>query len=232
MQWAGLAGPVRDRGRVPGKRRTPPVLPVPCDVLRPIGGKRRSDGADGHSCDVLLARLATTQSGVVGRKQLLALGFTADEIDHRLETQAAAAGPPRRLRRRPRGPERPRALHRGAARRRTGRRPQPPDRPGALEAHPLDAAVDRGDADATKTAPAQPASRIHQAQRIETTINDGLPVTTPAQTLKDVPDRRATAEALYRGLIDRTDTEHEPTQSELEDIAAARPRRKPASPRR
>ena len=87
MEWAGWVGRVRDRGRVPGKRRTRTVLPVPCDVLRRIGGKRRSDGADGHSCDVLLARLATSQSGAVGRKQLLALGFTSDEIDHRLETR-------------------------------------------------------------------------------------------------------------------------------------------------
>ena len=59
--------------------------------------------------------------------------------------------------------------------------------------------------------------RVHRAATVETTIKDGLPVTTPKQTLKDVPDRRATAEALYLGLIDRTETAAEPTQSELED---------------
>ena len=33
----------------------------------------------------MVARLATTQSGVVGRKQLLALGVTGDEIRRRLQ---------------------------------------------------------------------------------------------------------------------------------------------------
>ena len=35
----------------------------------------------------LLARLATRQSGVVGRKQLVALGFERNEIDQRGSTQ-------------------------------------------------------------------------------------------------------------------------------------------------
>jgi very-short-patch-repair endonuclease len=216
VHWAGLAGPMRDRGRVPGKRRTPPVLPVTCDVLRPIAGKRRTAADDRHWCDVFLARLATSQSGVVGRKQLLALGFTGDEVDYRVEARRLLP------------------VHRGvyavghkalsdrgrcvAALLATG--------PGAALSHRTALALHRLipsmpqliEVTLTTRRPRQRAGiKVHHAANVETTIKDGLPVTTVAQTLKDVPDRRATAEALYRGLIDRSQTEVEPTQSELED---------------
>ena len=62
--------------------------------------------------------------------------------------------------------------------------------------------------------------RIHHAKHLETTTHQGLPVTTPRQTLSDLqgPDAdRATSEALYLGLIDRSEApQHEPTRSELE----------------
>ena len=59
--------------------------------------------------------------------------------------------------------------------------------------------------------------RIHHAHHIDTTTHEGLPITTPQQTLHDVPSPRATAEALYLGLIDRAEAPTEPTQSEIED---------------
>ena len=62
--------------------------------------------------------------------------------------------------------------------------------------------------------------RIHHAKHLETTTHQGLPVTTPRQTLSDLkgPDAdRATSEALYLGLIDRGEAPpDEPTRSELE----------------
>lgn len=62
---------------------------------------------------------------------------------------------------------------------------------------------------------------IHQANSLETTTHDRLPITTPAQTLVQLPPReaaRARAEALLRNLVPRTDDDHaEPTRSELED---------------
>ncbi len=77
MPPAGLAGRVRDRGGMAAKRRIPPQVPVPCDVLRPhrrktshrrLGGRRRATLSSPAS------RLG--QSGVVGRAQLAALGFS------------------------------------------------------------------------------------------------------------------------------------------------------------
>jgi very-short-patch-repair endonuclease len=63
----------------------------------------------------------------------------------------------------------------------------------------------------------RPGMRIHYADKLDTTTHEGLPVTTPQQTLKDVPSPRATAEALFLGLIDRDEGPTEPTQSQLED---------------
>jgi very-short-patch-repair endonuclease len=72
---------------------------------------------------------------------------------------------------------------------------------------------------------------IHQASRLDTTIHQQLPITTPAQTLAQLPPPergRARAEALVKGLIARSHDDHaEPTRSELEDallpaLAAAR----------
>ena len=149
MPAAGSAGRVRDRGRMSPKRRVPRVLPVPLDVL--------------------VARLATTQSGVVARKQLLTLGALGPgaTLSHRTAL----------------------AIHKLI-----------PSMPQLIEVT-LTNRVPRH----------REGILVHQATAIEVTTIDGLPVTTPAQTLKDVPDRRVTAEALYRGLIDRTQTEAEPT---------------------
>jgi very-short-patch-repair endonuclease len=60
--------------------------------------------------------------------------------------------------------------------------------------------------------------RIHHSKHIETTTHEGLPVTTPLRTLKDFPDPRAWSEALYLGLVDDADApaSAEPTRSELE----------------
>jgi very-short-patch-repair endonuclease len=59
---------------------------------------------------------------------------------------------------------------------------------------------------------------IHHARQLETVRHDGLAVTTPLRTLKDFPEPRAIAEALYLGLIDRADAppDAEPTRSALE----------------
>jgi len=38
-------------------------------------------------CPENVARLATRQEGVVGREQLVALGFTRQEINHRVRTK-------------------------------------------------------------------------------------------------------------------------------------------------
>ena len=60
--------------------------------------------------------------------------------------------------------------------------------------------------------------RVHQAKHLDATTHQRLPVTTPLQTLHDLKDDRAWAEALYLGLIKDTDAPHdaEPTRSELE----------------
>ena len=188
---------------------------MPVDVLLPIGAKRRATGADGPSLDVLLARLATRQSGVVSRRQLAAFGFERNEIGWRVSK--------RRLIRVHRGvyavghadlSDRGRCV---AALLAAG--------PGAILSHRTALALWKLipsmpqliEVTLTHRRPRQRSGmRIHYAQRVEAAVHQGLPVTTPAQTLKDVPDRRATAEALYLGLVDRTQTEAEPTQSELE----------------
>jgi hypothetical protein len=59
--------------------------------------------------------------------------------------------------------------------------------------------------------------RVHSATTLNATVKDGLPVTTALRSLQDAGTPRAWSEALYRGLIDRAQTEAEPTQSELED---------------
>jgi very-short-patch-repair endonuclease len=199
------------------KRRIPPVLPVPLDVLLPIGAKRRANGSDGQSLDVLLARLATNQSGVVSRKQLMALGFERNEIGWRVST--------RRLIRVHQGvyavghedlSDRGRCI---AALLATGAGAVLSHRT-ALALHNLIPSVPQLiEVTLTTRRPRQRAGiKIHRAAALETTIKDGLPVTTALRALQDAGDRRAWSEALYRGLIDRADGEAEPTQSELEDI--------------
>ncbi len=62
--------------------------------------------------------------------------------------------------------------------------------------------------------------RVHRARRLDTTTHQRLKVTTPRQTIAQLPpeDRdRALAEALVLKLIPRTADDHaEPTRSELE----------------
>jgi very-short-patch-repair endonuclease len=60
--------------------------------------------------------------------------------------------------------------------------------------------------------------RVHHATHLDATTHKSLPVTTPLQTLTDLKDERAWAEALYLGLVTSTDAPHgaEPTRSELE----------------
>jgi len=211
-----LAGPVRDLRRVRAKRRIPPVLPVPLDVLLPIGAKRRTTADNGPSVDVLLARLATRQSGVVSRKQLAALGFERNEIGWRVTSgrlirihQGVYAVGHADL------SDRARCI---AALLAVG--------PGASLSHRTALALHRLipsmpqliEVTLTQRRPRPRAGiKIHHAAKLETTIKDGLPVTTPLRSLQDAGDRRAWSEALYLGLIDRTQTEAEPTQSELED---------------
>jgi len=61
---------------------------------------------------------------------------------------------------------------------------------------------------------------VHHASCLEMTIHQGLPTTTPLQTLAQLPatqSDRARAEALVLGLIRRSDDDNaEPTRSELE----------------
>ena len=62
--------------------------------------------------------------------------------------------------------------------------------------------------------------RIHHASSLETARHGGIAITTPRQTLQQLkgPDAdRATSEALYLGLIDRSEAPQDaPTRSELE----------------
>jgi very-short-patch-repair endonuclease len=219
VAFAGFAGRVRDRGRMAGKRRNPAELPVPIDVLHRIGAKRRTDANDGTSIDVILARLATHQCGVVGRDQLVALGFTRREINRRVDA--------RRLIR----------LHQGVyavgheALSDRGRMIA-----ALLAAGPGAALSHRTAAYLWKILPSMPSFvdvtltdrkprsrhelKIHRAVSLETTRHHGLLTTTPLQTidqLKEPDATRARAEALVQRLIPRTADDHaEPTRSELE----------------
>jgi very-short-patch-repair endonuclease len=62
--------------------------------------------------------------------------------------------------------------------------------------------------------------RVHHAKRLDVTTHQGLPVTTPLQTIAQLapPERdRARVEALVQKLIPRGADDHaEPTRSELE----------------
>jgi hypothetical protein len=201
------------------KRRTSSRLPVPLDVLHRMGAERRATGADRRCFDVLLARLATSQDGVVGRAQIAVLGFSRREIEVLVRT--------RRLIRVHRGvyavghealSDRGRMI---AALLAAG--------PGAFLSH-------RTAAYLWKLIPSLPpfievtftdriprrrqGLRVHQAHRLDTMIHQGLLVTTPLQTIAQLPpdDRdRARAEALVFKLIARgADDDAEPTRSELE----------------
>jgi predicted transcriptional regulator of viral defense system len=151
------------------------------DVLPEIDGQRNARPRDGA-----IAALAARQHGVVARRQLVALGLSLDAIDHRVECG-------RLLR-----------LHRGVYavghRRVTGR--------GVSLAAVLAAGDEAvlshrsaaelwGIRETSRrtievTAPRQrrlrPGLRIHRAKlpADEVTVEDGVPVTTPARTLLDL----------------------------------------------
>jgi very-short-patch-repair endonuclease len=165
----------------------------------------------------LLARLATRQGGVVSRRQLAALGFSRDEIARRV-------GSARLIR-----------VHQGVY---AVGHASIADRgrmiagllaagPGATLSHSTAAAL-------WKLIPSMPqfvevtvsdrrprqrsGLRIHHTTGLDATTHQGLPVTTPLQTLDDLRDGRAWSEALYLGLVDPSKAPHEaePTRSELE----------------
>jgi len=168
----------------------------------------------------LLARLATGQSGVVGRAQLASIGFSRREIEllvtaHRLI----------RIHRGVYAVGHEAVTDRGrivAALLAAGE--------GAVASHWTAAALWKlipsmppfVDVTLTDRRPRQREGiRIHHAGALETTRLQGIAITTPHQTLGDLrgPDAdRATSEALYLGLIDRADAPAgaEPTRSELE----------------
>ena len=190
---------------------------MPCDVLVDIRPKRNGAAKDGPSFDVLVARLATRQSGVAGRRQLLALGLTEGDIRHRVAT--------RRLIRVHQGvyavghealSDRGRCI---AALLAAG--------PGAVMSHRTAAYLWKLipsmpqfiDVTVTNRRPRQrEAIHIHYADHIDTTTHEGLPLTTPLQTLHDAGTSRTWSEALFLGLVDRSEAPsvNEPTQSELE----------------
>jgi len=192
---------------------------VPCDVLHRIGAERRIVAGGRVGCDVVLARLATGQSGVVGRAQLVSIGFSRREIELlvtarrliRIHRGAYAVGHDALM-------DRGRVI---AALLAIG--------DGAVGSHWTAAVLWRllpsmppfVDVTLTDRRPRQREGiSIHHASDLETTRHQGLPVTTPRQTLSDLegPDAdHATSEALYLGLIDRGEApQDEPTRSELE----------------
>jgi hypothetical protein len=202
------------------KRRDQTPIPVPLDVCHRIGRKRREGEFVGGSLDVIQARLATRQCGVVGRAQLLALGYTRREIDARV-----AAGRLINLYRGVYAVGHEAVSDRGRM-------------TAALLAAGPDAALShRTAAFLWKLIPSMPpfaevtcthrrprnrrGLTIHEAKTLDTTRRHGLHVTTPLQTVRQLhgPEAdRARAEALVLGLIPRSADDHaEPTRSELED---------------
>jgi hypothetical protein len=70
------------------QRRADLVLPVPLDVLHGMRAQRRGTVGEREWRDVLHRRLATRQEGVVGRDQIVTLGFDRGAIARRLKTGA------------------------------------------------------------------------------------------------------------------------------------------------
>jgi very-short-patch-repair endonuclease len=214
--WRDVGGIV---GGVSAKRRDMSVLPVPLDMLGRLGPKRRAGELGRRELDVLRARLATRQDGAVGRAQLVALGYSPDEIKHELGC--------RRLLR----------VHQGVYAVGLGALSDRGRMVAALMAAGPRAVLSHETAaylwklipslppfiDVTLTGRV-PRRRhglhVHQAKRLDTTIHQGLPTTTPLQTLAQLPPGerdRARADALVLGLIPRgADDDAEPTRSELE----------------
>ncbi|MET0683982.1 MAG: DUF559 domain-containing protein [Solirubrobacteraceae bacterium] len=202
---------------MPAQRRTNLVVPVPLDVVRAIADKRRAEGGGPRALDELRTRLATRQEGVIGSRQLYLLGFSRNQVAHRVETgvlvpmwRGVYAVGHEALTFRARCIAALLAVgddaalsHETAAFLRTLLPTQPPF-------------ID------VTTRQRRPRSRpgliVHRGD-IEITRHAGLLMTTPAQTLHDL--RRhpriasMTSEALYLRLIETTPGDA-PTRSELE----------------
>jgi very-short-patch-repair endonuclease len=184
-----------------------------------MGAQRRSGALSRADLDVLRIRLATRQDGVVDRRQLQAMGQTGDEIAHdvrrgrliRVHRGVYAVGHEAIT-------DRGRMI---AALLATG--------PGATLSHGtaahlwglLPSMPPSVDVTFTDRVPRQRAGvRAHHAEILHTTTHQGLPVTTPLQTLGHLPPAtrdRARAEALVQRLIPRGADDHaEPTRSALE----------------
>jgi putative AbiEi antitoxin of type IV toxin-antitoxin system len=150
--------------------------------------------------------LATRQDGVVARAQAVALGLSRNEIDERLRT--------RRLIRVHRGvyavghealSDRGRMI---AALLAAGRGAAISHRTAAYLWKLISSMPQFVDVTLTHRAPRTRGNlRVHRARTCEVTVHEGLPVTTPAQTiaqLKGTERDRARAEALVLKLIPRT----------------------------
>ena len=159
--------------------------------------------------DAVLARLAARQHGVVSRAQLIALGFTANEIAYRLQVG------------------RLHLLHRGVYA--VGHRPPSAlttamaavlaGGDGAALSHRAAGAllriVPRWPSPVEVTAPRErshPGITVHRSRLDETTTRHGIPVTSAARTLldlADVLDDKALARAVNEAYVLRLTTPHE-----------------------
>jgi very-short-patch-repair endonuclease len=200
-----------------GERHTNLVVPVPLDVIRAWRGERRTAAEERQWLDVLRARLATRQEGIVAGRQLHLLGLSEDQIGRRVKARA--------LIRQFRGVYavghealtfRARCIaallaigdaaalsHETAAFLRT-LLPTPPPFIDVTTRH--------------RRPRSRPGLIVHSGD-VEVTRHEGVLMTTPAQTLHDL--RRhpriasMTSEALYLRLIEASPGDA-PTRSELE----------------
>lgn len=206
-------------------RRDPVSQPLPLDVVVAMSAQRRDRDRANADLDVVIARLASRQHGVVDRAQLRALGASRAAISHRLKHGRLLA------------------LHRGvyavghAAVTDLGRAIAAllAVGPGAVLSHRAAAWLWGLSAWAPpfveitvvgRRPRSRPGIIVHEASALERTVHRGLPVTTPLQTLRQLPPHereRATSEALVRRLVtqlqaDRLDPSAVvgPTRSELE----------------
>ena len=194
-------------------------MPVPLDVLVAIRPQRRAGADNAPDLDVLVARLATRQAGVVGAAQLLALGLRPGAIKRR-----AQRGRLHRVHRGVYSVGHEALSDRGgmiAALLAAG--------PGAALSHRtaahlwglLPSMPPFVDVTLTDRTPRQrPGLCIHRAAALDTGMRDGMRVTTPLQTIAQLSGRdadRARSEALVRRLVPRAADDHaQPTRSALE----------------
>ena len=189
-----------------------------------MGAKRRSGALTRGEIDVLRTRLASRQDGVASRAQLVALGYTRDEIARDLKRCRLIA------------------IHQGvyavghealsdrgrmiAALLAAG--------PGAALSHEtaayhwtlIPSLPPYIDVTLTDRQPrTRRGVRTHHAQHLDITTHKALHVTTPHQTIAQLTGNtrdRARAEALVKRLVPRTADDHaEPTRSELEAVLFA-----------